>query len=309
MNGSAEHSGATQILAGLLQARTGQIISPNRFWHIETSLKTILQQYCIPDIDSLVAALLGADNEDLVQASVEAMLNNESYFFRDSAMFNVLQTQVLPDLQKKRADAKRLRIWCAGCSTGQEAYSLAIQFADDLTRWADWKIEITGTDISQTVLDKARSGRFTQFEIQRGLSVTHMLRYFEQDGEEWRIKPEIRDRVQFRSDNVLRPTGRAGEHDLILCRNLLLYFSPETRHVAFSRLARSMQPDGYLMLGAAETVIGQTTSFVSDRNIRGVYTLQGADIDVITPLYSGPERRRRSDDNAQNANWPFSSQA
>ena len=310
MSNTSDNGGATQILAGLLQARTGQIISPNRYWRIETSLKPVLQEFCIPDIDSLVAALLGADNEELVQASVEAMLNNESYFFRDSAMFNMLRNKVLPTLKEKRISDKRLRIWCAGCSTGQEVYSLAMHFADDRTQWAGWKIEITGTDISQTVLDKARSGRYTQFEIQRGLSVTHMLRYFTQDGESWIMKPEIRDMVQFRSDNIMRPTGKAGEYDMVLCRNVLLYFSPETRHIAFSRLARSIRPDGYLMLGAAETVIGQTTNFVADQEIRGVYTLIGADEGTVkTPAYTGPDRRNKGRDSVQSANWPFANEA
>ena len=309
MSNMSENGGATQILAGLLQARTGQIISPNRYWRIETSLKPVLQQFCIPDIDSLVAALLGADNEELVQASVEAMLNNESYFFRDSAMFNVLRSQVLPALKKRRMGERKIRIWCAGCSTGQEAYSLAMQIADDRTTWAGWKIEITGTDISQAVLDKARSGRYTQFEIQRGLSVTHMLRYFQQDGEDWIVKPEIREMVQFRSDNVMRPTGKAGEYDLVLCRNVLLYFSPETRHMAFSRLARSIRSDGYLMLGAAETVIGQTTSFVADQNIRGVYILGSEGAPVRTPTYTGPDRRQRSESNEKDGSWPFAREA
>ncbi len=289
-----ESGGATQILAGLLQARTGQVISSGRYWRVETSLKPVLAEYCIPDIDTLVAALLGADNDDLVQSCVEAMLNNESYFFRDTAMFTMIRTQVMPVLQKARADSRRLRIWCAGCSTGQEAYSLAMQFADDRQKWAGWDIEIVGTDISNSVLERARSGRYNQFEIQRGLSVARMLRYFRQDGEDWEINSDIRAMVKFRTDNITRPSGNMGQFDLILCRNVLLYFAPETRHMAFSRLARSLGSDGYLMLGAAETVIGQTTSFNACREIRGVYTLQDA---------------TRTDRPVLDTNWPFAQES
>ena len=301
MSGLAGANGAVQILAGLLQARTGQIIAPNRQYRIENAIKPVLQKFCIPDMDSLVAALLGADNEELVQCAVESMLNNESYFFRDAAMFGVLRDNVMPLLKERRIQMRTLRIWCAGCSTGQEAYSLAMQIADERTQWAGWTIEILGTDISEAVLEKARSGRFTQFEIQRGLSVTHMLRYFRQDGEDWIVKPEIRDMVRFRTDNIVRPGSSNGLFDLILCRNVLLYFSPEMRHMAFSRLARSLQTDGYLMLGAAETVIGQTTSFVASDTIRGVYRLMAAAKADTAPERHAPQGHSQGRDSS----WPF----
>ena len=303
MSEDMHNNGASQILAGLLQARTGQIIAPNRQYRIETALKPVLQAFCIPDMDTLVAALLGADNEDLVQSAVEAMLNNESYFFRDQAMFGILHDKVLPVLKERRTAKRSLRIWCAGCSTGQEIYSLAMQLSDERTQWAGWNIELLGTDISESVLEKARSGRFTQFEIQRGLSVTHMLRYFRQDGEDWVIKPEIRAMIDFRSDNIVRPARQAGEFDLILCRNVLLYFSPETRHMAFSRIGRSLAPDGYLMLGAAETVIGQTTSFVASDSIRGVYRLMAGETEKAMPDNSAAYAPAQIREHGEH--WPF----
>jgi chemotaxis protein methyltransferase CheR len=148
-----------------------------------------------------------------------------------------------------------------------------MMFADEKERWKDWQIEITGTDISETVLEKARSGRYTQFEIQRGLSVDHMLRYFRQEGEEWHLIPEVQQMVRYRQDNLLRPSAAMGPYDLILCRNVLMYFGPETRHIAYSRLTKSIAHDGLLMLGAAETVIGHTEQFKTNPELRGLYTL------------------------------------
>ena len=262
---------ATRILAGLLETRTGQQIAPSRYWRIQTALAPMLKSAGIPDLDSLVAVLNEADNEALVQQALEAMLNNESFFFRDTSLFAVLKGQALPMLHDKCGARRRLRIWSAGCSTGQEAYSIAMLLKDDADLWKDWTVEIVASDISRSILDRAREGRFSQFEIQRGLSVDHMLRYFDQQDQDWVIDESVRSMVQFREDNLLRPRLDLGVFDLILCRNVLMYFAPETRHVAYSRLARSIAPHGLLMLGAAETVMGHTDMFEADTGLRGMY--------------------------------------
>lgn len=262
---------ATRILASLLEARTGQQIAPSRYWRIQTALAPMLKRDGIPDLDALVAVLSDPDNEKLLQESLEAMLNNESFFFRDTAMFATLKTEAFPALRERRADRRTLRVWCAGTSTGQEAYSVAMLIDSDREQWKGWDVEVVGTDISASVIERARSGRYSQFEIQRGLSVEFMLRYFTQDGSDWVINPRIQAMVRFQEDNLLKQRGDLPRFDLILCRNVLMYFAPETRQIAYSKLERSLEDDGMLMLGAAETVLGHTELFSATRELRGLY--------------------------------------
>ncbi|GGB57179.1 CheR family methyltransferase [Blastomonas aquatica] len=262
---------ATRILAGLLEARTGQQIAPSRYWRIQTALAPILKTQGIPDLDALVAVLSDPENEKLLQESLDAMLNNESFFFRDTAMFAGLRAEAFPVLRERRAQRKALRVWCAGSSTGQEAYSVAMLFDSERDKWLDWKIEIVGTDISPSVIARAKTGRYSQFEIQRGLSVDFMLRYFAQVGEDWVVDPRLQAMVHFQEDNLLKPRADLGQFDIILCRNVLMYFAPETRHIAYSKLERSLANDGMLMLGAAETVMGHTDLFSATREMRGLY--------------------------------------
>ena len=258
-----------RYLADLLEQRTGQQIGPNRLWRVETVLKSLMKSRGIADLRGLSDAIASQRDPALASDVVEALLNNETFFFRDAQMFEQLRTGVLEQFRESRAASRRLSIWCAGCSTGQEAYSLAMMFAGSPSRWEGWTIDITATDVSDAALAKARAGYYTQFEIQRGLPVTSMLRFFEQVGHDWRVKRELSRYVRFRRHNLLM--AQTGRFDLILCRNVLLYFSPERRREAFDRLADSLAPDGLLMLGAGETVIGQTDAFVTAPNARGLY--------------------------------------
>lgn len=267
---SAAHPSA-KILAGLLEARTGQVISPNRFWRIELSLKPVLHQHNIPDLDALAAVLLSVDSDTLVQDIVEAMLNNESSFFRDAVLFSTIKQEIIGHIAKQRHHHKHIRIWCAGCSTGQEPYSLAILFDETTHLWKDWTIEIIGSDVSKHAIKRAQEGLYSQFEIQRGLSAERMLRYFRQEGSHWRIQPRIGDKVKFHQSSLLQNAPRGGECDLVLCRNVLMYFSPEARHRAYARLASSVRDEGILVLGAAETVIGHDTEFRVSPQFRGCY--------------------------------------
>ncbi|MEM1133722.1 MAG: protein-glutamate O-methyltransferase CheR [Pseudomonadota bacterium] len=262
---------AAQILASLLEARTGQVIAPNRFWRIETSLKPVLQQHNIPDLDALAAVLTSVQSEALVQDIVEAMLNNESSFFRDAPIFVTLQKEVIGHIAEKKKHTRHIRIWSAGCSTGQEPYSLAMLFAEEGHCWKDWTIEIVASDISHKAIAKAKAGLFSQFEIQRGLSAGRMLRHFRQRDSDWQLQPDIRDRVTFTPSNLLKQTPRNAHFDLVLCRNVLMYFSPEAQHRAYARLASSLCDDGILVLGAAETVIGHDTEFRVSSQFRGCY--------------------------------------
>ena len=283
---------ATRILAGLLETRSGQQIAPSRFWRIQTALSPVLKTYGIPDLEALIAVLGEADTEKLQQLVLEAMLNNESFFFRDTAMFAALRNRSLRFLHLRRAKTKTLRIWSAGCSTGQEAYSLAMLIHDDQALWKGWNVEIVASDISHSVLQQARTGRYSQFEIQRGLSVNHMLRYFRQDGRDWVIDPEIQAMVSFKQDNLLRPRADIGRFDLILCRNVLMYFAEESRHAAYSRISKAVAPDGLLMLGAAETASGHTGLFAPVPDLRGMYGLSGSVDHLRVADILGPEVAR-----------------
>ncbi len=263
--------GAVRILAGLLGARTGQQLATGRRWRIDTALRPLLVQYGLASLDVLVSRVVSGECPELADAAIDALLNHETFFYRDMAAFKLLDEQGLTRFHSARATTKRLRIWSAGCSTGQEAYTLAMMIADRPDRWNGWTIEIVGTDLSASAIEQARAGRYSQFEIQRGLPVTHMLRRFEPDGtEHWRASDDLRSAVRFRVHNLLEPPP-AGQFDIVLCRNVLLYFSPDVRSLVFGRLAGTMPPDGLLMLGAGETVMGQTDQFVSDYECRGFY--------------------------------------
>lgn len=256
-------------LANLLEQRTGQQIAPSRTWRVDTVLKPLLKARGLGSLAALVDVMEARPDPALAGEVVEALLNNETFFFRDAAVFEQLRGNVLDELRAARANSRRLAIWCAGCSTGQEAYSLAMIFAGDPARWANWTIDITATDVSEAALVKGKAGFYSQFEIQRGLPVTAMLRWFDQVGQDWRVKRDLARLVRFRRHNLLM--AQTGRFDLVLCRNVLLYFSPERRREAFDRLAASIVPDGYLVLGAGETVIGQTEAFVPAPNARGLY--------------------------------------
>jgi len=272
-----------RILASLLEARTGQQLAFNRRWRIDTALAAILRERGFASVDQLVARLVSGQDRALSDRVIEALLNNETYFFRDKLPFDLLLEGPVKRLEKLRAAKRRLSIWCAGCSTGQEAYSLAMSFAADKARWQGWTIDIVGTDLSGSAIARARAGSYSQFEVQRGLPIMQMLRWFsEQGGGEWQIDPALRSSVRFEVANILEPPPRPGTFDIVLCRNVLLYFAPDMRRLAFNRLGQAVADDGTLMLGAGETVLGQTERFVPDPEHRGLYRLAAVSPAAVT---------------------------
>ncbi|WP_133366108.1 CheR family methyltransferase [Qipengyuania sediminis] len=251
-----------RIIADLLASRTGQELSESRLWRVPSALSPIFRERGISNVDQLVCLLAGPGEKKLAGEVVEALLNNETYFFRDHAYFATLAHQVLPELVRARAATRRLTIWSAGCSTGQEVLSLAMMFAEQPARWSGWHIDILGTDISGKAIATAKSGRYTQFEIQRGISVAQMLNFFtECPGGGWQAADRIRGLARYQQHNILDPVPSPGRFDLILCRNVLLYFNIATRQRVFDRMSDALAPDGWLMLGAGETVAGQTERF------------------------------------------------
>ena len=259
----------------------------SRRWRIETALKTLMRDREIASLDQLITRLIAGDEPALGDAVVEALLNNETYFYRDRAPFDLLINGALRRLERTLAKTRQIRIWCAGCSTGQEVYSLAMSFAEDRLRWQEWRVDILGTDVSRSAIEKARSGLYSQFEVQRGLPVVQMMRWFtEEPGNQWRIAPQIRDSVRFQVHSLREPPPAPGQFDVILCRNVLLYFGEETRKSVFAKLANFIADDGCLMLGAAETVIGHTHQFIPDPDFRGLYVRRPQDLPPAMPLES-----------------------
>jgi chemotaxis protein methyltransferase CheR len=280
---------SSRILAGLLEARTGQQLTMNRRWRIETALAALLRERGIATLDELITILVMGKEPSLSQNVVEALLNNETYFFRDRAPFDLLQRYALPELAQRRGKTKRLRIWSAGCSTGQEVYSLAMLFAEDPEAWRGWTIDLLGSDVSTACIDRARAGTYTQFEVQRGLGINQMIQWFEECTDGWRAVEPLRKPVRFQVHNLLEPPLHPGGFDIVLCRNVLLYLSPDKKTLAFERLVAAMAEDGWLMLGAGETVIGQTSKLGADVNARGLYRIVGDGGRI--EKRGGPDRR------------------
>jgi chemotaxis protein methyltransferase CheR len=279
---------AHKALSALLEKHTGQTLLANRHWRIDMALKPIMRQNSIPDLDTLIALIETDADPKLTLACVEAMVNNETCFFRDQANFALLTGPVLDTLREHRMATKRLRIWSAACSTGQEPYSLAMAFAENPEKWRGWTIQIIATDVSTSALAQARVGRYSQFEIQRGLPVMQMLRYFDQNNEEWIAKDNLRRMVTFAEHNMLQPSRHFGTFDVVLCRNMLMYLCDNKRSQVLDGIAPLLAADGILMLGAAETVIGQTQKFKASQEFRGFYE------PVARPVASHIANQRRS---------------
>ena len=271
---------SSRILAGLLEARTGQQLTMNRRWRIETALSALLRERGISTLDELITILVMGKEPALSNQVVEALLNNETYFFRDRAPFDLLARHALPQLATKRDSTRRIRIWSAGCSTGQEVYSLAMLFAEDQAKWRGWTIDVLGTDVSSNVVDRARGGSYSQFEVQRGLGINQTIRWFEECEDGWRAIEQLRRSVRFQVHNLLESPPHPGEFDIVLCRNVLLYLTGDKRRMAFDRIASAIAADGWLMLGAGETVIGQTERFGADVEARGLYRRTDGDAPI-----------------------------
>ena len=266
---------ASRVLGSLLASRTGQQLAMSRSWRIHTVLQSLVRERGLGSLDSLVHAVAAGGEPALADAVVDALLNNETSFYRDRTSFEQLLGPALTRVEQARARTRRISIWSAGCSTGQEAYSIAMWFAERKSRWHGWTIEIVGSDVSRAAVEQARSGLYSQFEVQRGLPVTQMIRWFgERPGAHWQIADELRSMVRFDVRSLIDAPPAPGRFDIILCRNVLLYFADPVRRTVFARLAEAAAEDAILMLGAGETVIGQTRAFASDPDCRGLYLRQ-----------------------------------
>ncbi len=259
-----------EYLRKLLKERSGLDLSADKQYLVESRLLPLARKAGLPGLPDLVQKLKGGA-EALTAEVVEAMTTNETFFYRDKVPFDHLKGTVLPEMLQARASRRSLRIWCAASSTGQEPYSIAMCLKEFGAALAGWRIEILGTDLSQAVLEKSRAGLFSQFEVQRGLPIQLLVKHFTQAGELWQLNADIRAMVQFKQLNLLQDFSHLGMFDVIFCRNVLIYFDQDTKTNVFGRLEKQIEPDGYLMLGAAETVVGLTDAFRPFPDRRGLY--------------------------------------
>lgn len=266
-------------LAGLLKARSGLIIGPDKVYLLETRLAALLRREKLPDLNALAVRLGQPSAEPIIRDVVEAMTTNESFFFRDEKPFQHFRTQALPGLTAARPPGTPLRIWSAAASSGQEAYSLAMILSECKAQIGDRRIEIVGTDIAREPLARAKEGLYTQFEVQRGLPVQMLMKYFKKEDPNWRIAPAIRQMAQFREFNLLGDLRSLGRFDIVFCRNVLIYFDQPTKTKVLESMAALMPPDGLLYLGGAETVLGITGRFAPLPGERGVYGLTGSQVE------------------------------
>jgi chemotaxis protein methyltransferase CheR len=260
-----------EYLRRLLRERSGLVLSADKHYLVESRLLSVARRAGTATLSELVQRLKAPNSERLIVEVVEAMTTNESFFFRDKVPFEQFRDTIMPALLTARGGTRRIRIWCAAASTGQEPYSLAMSLKEMGKALEGCRVEILATDLSQEVLEKAKAGIYSQFEVQRGLPIQLLVKYFSQIGDTWQVAPEIRAMVQYRQLNLLNEFFHLGTFDVVFCRNVLIYFDQATKVSVLERLARVTERDGYLVLGAAETVVGLTEAFKPVVDRRGLY--------------------------------------
>lgn len=260
-----------KFVSAMLKQRSGLILGQDKLYLLESRLTPLARRRGMASVDELIAALKKGGAEQLKRDVTEAMTTNETSFFRDIKPFEQFRDFILPELLERRAAKRSLRIWSAAASTGQEAYTLAMILREQEARLRGWRVDILATDLAGEVLEKAKAGIYSQFEVQRGMPIQLLVKYFEQHGEMWHIDSSLKAMVKFRQHNLLESPASLGTFDVVFCRNVLIYFDQETKRQVFEHLYKAMAEDGYLCLGGAETVLGVTDRFKPVPQRRGLY--------------------------------------
>ncbi|MCJ2112324.1 protein-glutamate O-methyltransferase CheR [Methylobacterium sp. E-025] len=272
------------FLRAYLKQRSGLALTPEKRYLVESRLTPVCRRFGLATLRDLVGTLKISRDSSIEKAVVEAMTTNETFFFRDRTPFDLFRDVLLPQAMARRAGQRRLRIWCAAASTGQEPYSLAILLQEAGAKLAGWQVEIVATDLSTEVIEKGKLGLYSHFEVQRGLPVQWLLKYFTQIGEQWQIAPALRAMIDYRPLNLLNGFEALGCFDVIYCRNVLIYFDTPTKADILGRLAERLAPEGALLLGAAETVIGLTDRLSPNPQHRGLYGVAQPALRTAPPL-------------------------
>ncbi len=259
------------MLATLLKQRSGLILTKDKAYLLETRLMPVARKHGMRDLDQMCDTIRTRKDPKVIADITEAMTTNESLFFRDTRPFDQFRDVVLPQLMVARSASRKIRIWNAACSSGQEPYSLCMILKEMQATMSGWRVEIVATDISDEMLDKAKSGIYSQFEVQRGLPIQMLVKYFKQNGDKWHIDSSLRSMVDYRPFNLLEHPRGLGNFDLVFCRNVLIYFDQPTKTQVLSNISEVLAKDGVLYLGGAETVLGITDKFKPVPNQRGMY--------------------------------------
>ena len=259
-----------EIIRRIVQARSGMVINPDKTYRIETCLAPVARREGFGGISEMIRDIQTKRDNALMWTVTEALANTETSFFRDRAPFQQFREEILPELAMSRGD-KPIRIWSAACSTGQEPYSLAMVVDDEASKYPGMKIELFASDLSERCLEKAQSGLYTQFEIQRGLPIRLLVRHFEKNDETWSLNPRIRQSVRWRRVNLLADLTGLGEFDVIFCRNVVSGFDRDVSRRVLDQLAATLPKDGRLILGLDETGSDYTEALRPVSGRRGVY--------------------------------------
>lgn len=259
------------IYRDLLKEKSGLVLTQDKSYLLDSRLNPVAKKWGYENIDAMTVALRGVPSKEMVTDIVEAMTTNETSFFRDMKPFDTFKNHVLPYFKDNPRPLKKLRIWCAASSSGQEPYSLAMLLKEESAKMPGWSYEIVATDISLEILEQAKEGVYTQFEVQRGLPITHLMKYFTQQGDKWKINADIRNMIQYKYFNLLDSMMSLGSFDIIFCRNVLIYFDQQTKGQVLDKMSSLLANDGFLFLGGAETVLGITEAYKNVPDQRGLY--------------------------------------
>jgi chemotaxis protein methyltransferase CheR len=260
-----------ETLARVVKAQSGLELTPDKAYLLEARLAPVARKWKLETVAQLADQVRSRPADVQIRDVAEAMTTNESFFFRDIKPFDLVRDIMLPQLLKARADRRTLRIWSAASSSGQEAYSLALMLKERGAELNGWKIEIVGTDLSTEMVERAQSGEYSTFEVQRGMPAKLLVKYFKRNGDKWQVSDEIRSMTQFKRANLLHDLSSLGKFDIVFCRNVLIYFDLATKRQVLAAIAKQMPADGYLVLGASETVLGITDKFRTSQGTPGYY--------------------------------------
>lgn len=274
----------------LLKEKSGLTLTPDKSYLLDSRLTPVARKWNYANLEAMTMALRVMPPPELIKEIVEAMTTNETSFFRDSKPFDQFRDVIVPHMIKARSAVKKVRIWCAAASTGQEPYSLAMVIKENAAKFPGLTFEIVATDIDTAVLETAKKGEYSQFEVQRGLPIQMLMKYFEQKGDRWHLKQDIKSMVQYKPFNLLTPMATLGKFDIIFCRNVLIYFDRETKAKVLENMATLLPEDGIVVLGGAETVLGITEAFKPLDNTRGMYVKPTCT--SITPPAASPAAAR-----------------
>lgn len=257
-----------------LHEKSGLALSEDKVYLLVSRLTPVSRKWNLASLADLTKALKTAPDKRMVGEVIDAMTTNETLFFRDDRPFKYFKTNLVPEIVKARETRKSLRIWSAASSTGQEPYSIAMTLLETLPAPESWRIDLLGTDLSDSALTQAKKAEYNQFEIQRGMPIQLLMKYFKQDGQVWKINDKIRSMARFENFNLLDPMEKFGIFDIIFCRNVLIYFDEATKKKILQNMIKRLAPDGYLFLGGSETAIGLCPELKINAGCPGLYTIQ-----------------------------------